>query len=105
MVGRGLAGRITVSRRTVGFSVAAVGAVMIFVFAAADVIGVGSADMFGNRQIIGTALGALVVAAGLVVALLPARPVRRESKGAGGKARSRPAGDRPAPPVKRPRRR
>jgi hypothetical protein len=84
---------------------AGVGAVMVFVFAAADVIGVGSADMFGNRQIIGTVLGAVVVAAGLLVALLPARPVGRGGKSAGGKTQSRQPGERPTQPVKSRRKR
>ncbi|MFH1104007.1 MAG: hypothetical protein V1757_03550 [Actinomycetota bacterium] len=64
------------SRRVVGFIAAAVGAVIVFIAAAADVIGVssgGSAEMFGTRQIIGSAVGAGVVIAGLLVALLPRR--------------------------------
>ena len=64
------------SRRVAGFIAAAVGAVIVFIAAAADVIGVssgGSAETFGTRQIIGSAVGAAVVIAGLLFALLPRR--------------------------------
>ena len=79
------------SRRVVGLTIAGVGAVLLFISAAADVIGLGSADYFGNRQIIGTVVGAVAIAAGLIVAFLPSRPARpRQKKGTG----------RPAQPVK-----
>jgi len=64
----------------VGLVVAGVGAVLLLLSAAADVIGLGSAEYFGNRQIIGTVVGAVALAAGLLVAFLPSRPVRPRSK-------------------------
>jgi len=76
------------SRRVVGLAVAAIGAILVFVAAAADVIGISSggwAEMFGKWQIIGTAVGAVVVVAGLVVAFLPRRSATQRRK-----ARSRP---------------
>lgn len=81
------------SRRVVGLIVAAGGLVLLFISAAADVIGISggsSADMFGNRQIIGTVVGAVAIAAGLLIAFWPLRPA--------GPARR--AGERPAQPVK-----
>ena len=79
------------SRRVVGLTIAGVGAVLLFISAAADVISLGSADYFGNRQIIGTVVGAVAIAAGLIAAFLPSRPARpRQQKGTG----------RPAQPVK-----
>ena len=78
------------SRRVVGLAVAGVGAVLLLLSAAADVIGLGSAEYFGNRQIIGTVVGAVALAAGLLVAFLPSRPAQpRRKKDA-----------RPAQPVK-----
>jgi hypothetical protein len=65
-----------VSRRVVGFIAAGIGAVIVFIAAAADVIGIssgGSAEMFGTRQIIGSSVGAAIVIAGLLFALLPRR--------------------------------
>jgi len=79
------------SRRVVGLVVAAVGAVLLLLSAAADMIGLGSTDYFGNRQIIGTVLGAVALAAGLLVAFLPSRPVR---------PRRKKDTDRPSQPVK-----
>jgi len=93
------------SRRVVGLVVAGVGAVVVFIAAAADLIGIGSADYFGNRQIIATVPGALVVAAGLVVAFLPPRPAGRRAKTAHRPAHGRDAGGRPTPPVKHRRKR
>lgn len=76
------------SRRAVGLIVAAAGAVLVFIAAAADLIGISSggyAGTFGNRQIIGTVIGAVVVVAGLVVAFLPRRSAAQRRK-----TRSRP---------------
>jgi len=79
------------SRRVVGLTIAGVGAVLLFISAASDVIGLGSAEYFGNRQIIGTVVGVLAIAAGLLVAFLPSRPARpRRKKDTG----------RPSQPVK-----
>jgi nicotinamide riboside transporter PnuC len=78
------------SRRVVGLIVAAAGAVLLFISAAADVIGLGSAGYFGNRQIIGTVLGVIAIAAGLLVAFLPSRRAGSPARGAG----------RPAQPIK-----
>ena len=86
------------SRRVVGWIVAGVGLVVVFISAAADVIGIssgGSAEMFGNRQIIGTIVGAVVVAAGLAVSYLPARRA----------ASRRKAAERPTQPIKHRRKR
>ena len=86
------------SRRALGLIVAGVGLVVVFISAAADLIGIssgGSAEMFGNRQIIGTVLGAVVVVAGLAVSFLP---VRRA-------ARRRKAAARPTQPIKHRRKR
>jgi hypothetical protein len=66
------------SRRLVGFIITAAGAVLAYIAAAADLIGIssgGSADMFGKRQIIDTTIGAVMVVAGLVIALLPRRRI------------------------------
>jgi len=87
-----------VSRRVVGWIVAGVGLVVVFISAAADVIGIssgGSAEMFGNRQIIGTIVGAVVAAAGLAVSYLPARRA----------ASRRKAAERPTQPIKHRRKR
>jgi len=79
-----------------GWIVTGVGLVVVFIFAAADVIGIGgSANKFGNRQIIGTVIGAVVVAAGLAVSYLPARR----------SARRRKAAERPTQPIKHRRKR
>jgi hypothetical protein len=84
------------SRRLVGFIITGAGAVLTLIAAAADLIGVssgGSADMFGKRQIIGTTIGAVMVIAGLVVALLPRRQVgKRPTGGASEPAAISPAG-------------
>ena len=61
-----------VSRRTLGFIAAGVGAGLVFVASTADLIGIssgGSAEMFGRRQIVGTVVGAVILVAGLIVAL------------------------------------
>ena len=71
------------SRRLIGLIIAAVGAVVVFIAAAADVIGISggsSAEMFGTRQIIGTALGGVAVVAGLLLAFWPARPSKPHRK-------------------------
>jgi hypothetical protein len=72
------------SRRLVGFIITAAGAVLTFIAAAADLIGIssgGSAGMFGKRQIIGTTIGAAMIIAGLVVAFLPRRQVTKHPTG------------------------
>jgi len=60
------------SKRTVGLLIAGVGAVVLVVAVAADAIGLSGfgSDGFGTRQLIGTIAGAVVLAAGLVVAYL-----------------------------------
>lgn len=77
-------------RKWIGLALAAAGLIVLFISAAADVIGIssgGSAEMFGRRQIIGTALGALALVAGLVVAFLPVRSQQPSAR----KKRSRPS--------------
>ena len=68
------------SKRTIGLIVAGIGVVLLFVSAAADVIGLGSdpENEFGFRQIIGAITGGLVIVAGLVMAYAPWFPRRRE---------------------------
>ena len=86
------------SRRAVGLIVAAIGAAGLIISAAADLVGIssgGSAEMFGNRQIVGTVLGAIVLAAGLLIAFLPSTPT----------GRSRKAKSQPTQPVKHRRKR
>lgn len=63
------------SKRTLGLIVAAVGAAALIIAAAADVIGLSgeASEGFGNRQIIGTVVGAVVLAAGLAYAFLAGR--------------------------------
>lgn len=56
------------SSKTIGLIVAIVGVLVGLFFVLADVIGVGaSPDRFGSRQIIGTAVGALIFIVGVVV--------------------------------------
>lgn len=57
------------TRRLVGFAIAAVGVVITFVGLLADQIGVGD-EGFGPRQVIATIVGLVVLAAGLIVALV-----------------------------------
>lgn len=58
------------SSKTMGLIVAAVGLVGVLVFALADVLGIGShPGIFGIRQIIGTAVGVVLLVAGAVVYL------------------------------------
>jgi len=61
------------SKRNVGLIVAGIGVVLLFLSAAADVIGFGAdnSDGFGTRQIIGTIAGVVVVVAGLAMAYAP----------------------------------
>jgi len=66
------------SRRILGIAIIAGGAVLVFVAAAADLIGIssgGSAHQFGKNQMIGTAVGAAIVAVGILISFLPVRPV------------------------------
>ena len=63
------------SRQLLGGVLAAIGAVIVFLSAAADVIGLGGdGSAFGNRQVIGVAVGVVVVAAGLIVMYAKRRP-------------------------------
>ena len=71
------------SRKLVGLIIAAVGAVVVFIAVAADVIGISggsAAEMFGNRQIIGTVLGAVGAIGGLLLAFWPARAAKPRPK-------------------------
>ena len=54
------------SRRIIGMVLAAVGAVLVFLAAAADAIGISSesSEGWGTRQTIGVAVGVLVFLAG-----------------------------------------
>jgi hypothetical protein len=63
------------SKRIVGLVVAAVGAVLLLLFATADLTNFGAGEGgFGTRQIIGMVVGAVVAVAGLVVAYSPRFP-------------------------------
>ena len=68
------------SKRTVGLVIAGAGVVLLFLAAAADVIGLGAkgSEGFGTRQIIGTIVGVVVIAAGLAVAYAPWFPRPRD---------------------------
>lgn len=71
------------SRRSLGFVVAAVGVIVVVVAAFADPIGVGGAeDTFGWKQIVGVVIGAVVAVGGIVLA------VRGEKPASGGEAES-----------------
>ena len=66
------------SRRILGFAISAGGAVLVFVAAAADLVGIssgGSAHQFGKNQVIGTAVGAAIIVVGILIGFLPVRPV------------------------------
>jgi len=58
------------SKRNLGLVLVGIGVVLLFLSAAADVIGLGAdnSDGFGTRQIIGTIAGVVAVVAGLAVA-------------------------------------
>ena len=89
------------SRRTVGFIAAAVGAALVFVSSTADLIGIssgGSAEMFGRRQIVGTVVGALMLVAGLVVVLLAWRAAASKARSA---AKTGAGAKRPRTPKRR----
>ena len=68
------------SKRNIGLVVAGIGVVLLFLAAAADVIGLGAenSEGFGTRQIIGTIVGAVVIAAGLIMAYAPWFPWPKE---------------------------
>ena len=59
------------SRRRLGIAIAAIGAVIALLAAAADAVGLSGSgsDGFGNRQIAGLVVGLLVIAAGVIVAV------------------------------------
>jgi len=89
------------SRRTVGLIGAAVGAALVLVSSTADLIGIssgGSAEMFGRRQIVGTVVGALILVAGLVVALLAWRAAASKARSA---AKTGAGAKRPRTPKRR----
>ena len=89
------------SRRTVGLIGAAVGAALVLVSSTADLIGIssgGSAEMFGRRQIVGTVVGALMLVAGLVVALLAWRAAASKARSA---AKTGAGAKRPRTPKRR----
>ncbi|HLA65973.1 MAG TPA: hypothetical protein VJP05_00590 [Acidimicrobiia bacterium] len=89
------------SRRTVGLIGAAVGAALVLVSSTADLIGIssgGSAEMFGRRQIVGTVVGAVMLVAGLVVALLAWRAAASKARSA---AKTGAGAKRPRTPKRR----
>ena len=58
------------SMKTIGTILIVAGVLAILVFGLADVIGLGqNPDLFGPRQIIGTAAGGIALIAGVVLAL------------------------------------
>ena len=58
------------SRRAFGYTVIAVGTVVLVISALADQIGVGDEEAFGLQQTLGVVVGAVVAVAGLVLARL-----------------------------------
>jgi hypothetical protein len=63
------------SKRTIGFTLAAVGALLVVVAVSADAIGLSGdgSEGFGTRQVIGTVIGSVVLLGGLALALLARR--------------------------------
>ena len=68
-----------VPERSIGVLVAALGLMVGSLFVLADVIGVGKSDLFGIRQMVGTALGVFVTVGGVRVYL---KGLRSESRAA-----------------------
>ena len=57
------------SRKVIGRVISSFGLIVLGIFALADMIGLGqSTDVIGHRQLIGVAVGALVIAFGYYVA-------------------------------------
>ena len=52
--------------RIAGITVLVIGILVLILSIIADLIGVGGADGYGTRQIIGTVIGAIMTVAGLV---------------------------------------
>ena len=55
------------NKKTMGIALLAVGAIMLIVSLAADVIGIGGAVGFGYKQIVGSIAGVIVVVIGFVI--------------------------------------
>jgi hypothetical protein len=62
------------SRRSFGFAIAAIGIVVLAVAALADQIGIGEADEFGWKQIVGVVVGVAIVVLGIIIATLAGKP-------------------------------
>lgn len=56
------------SRRSYGSAVAAIGIIVLAVAALADQIGIGDADAFGWKQIVGVVVGTAIAVSGFFVA-------------------------------------
>ena len=59
--------------RLLGMVVAAAGLVLLALSVFADPIGIGDGDGFGNRQVVGSVVGALALVAGLALMYAPRR--------------------------------
>lgn len=56
------------SKKTLGIVVTIIGIIILLVFALADVIGIGQTpDKIGSQQLIGVAIGALVIVLGVYI--------------------------------------
>ncbi|MFP3901983.1 MAG: hypothetical protein ACLFXM_14105 [Acidimicrobiia bacterium] len=83
------------ARRTIGWVVVAVGAVVALVGGLADQMGLGGdgPDKFGPRQVVAVAIGVVLVAVGVAVALW--RSTGEEGSSTGGDERSTGDEERP----------
>ena len=55
------------NKKTIGIALLAVGAILLIVSLAADVIGIGGAVGFGYKQTVGSIAGVVVAAIGFVI--------------------------------------
>lgn len=57
------------SKKTIGYLLILVGVILAFVSLGADVLGIGNQSGFGWQQLLGTAIGVIVVLVGVWLAL------------------------------------
>ena len=55
------------NKKTIGIALLAVGVIVLIVSLAADMIGIGGADAFGYKQIIGAVAGVIIAVVGFVL--------------------------------------